>query len=81
MKFNVQGFGHYIQFGLQIGVTMAMPVLLGFWLDRRYETGMAFTLTGVFLGFVSMVWTIIKTALELNEKDKREKKLKNGNGD
>lgn len=79
MKFNVSGYGHHIQFGLQIGVTMAAPVLIGFWLDGRYDTSPWLTLTGVFLGFVSMIWTIIKTALELNEKDKREKKRRKKN--
>lgn len=69
---DIRGFGQYIQFGLQIGITMSVPVLIGVWLDKRYETGPWLMLAGIFLGFISMFWTIYKTAMELNAKDKRE---------
>ena len=70
---NLSGYGQYIQFGIQIGVTMAVPVLVGNWLDSRYDTGPWLMLAGVALGFISMLWTLVKTAVELNEKDKRKK--------
>lgn len=73
---NFRGYGEYIQFGMQIGVTMAVPVLVGNWLDSRYDTGPWFMLAGVALGFISMLWTLVKTAVELNEKDKHKKKRK-----
>lgn len=53
---------------------MAVPVLLGHWLDARYDTGPWLMLAGVALGFISMLWTLVKTAVELNEKDKNKKK-------
>ncbi|MCC5934823.1 MAG: AtpZ/AtpI family protein [Candidatus Cyclonatronum sp.] len=71
---DVRGFGQYIQFGLQVGITMSVPVLIGVWLDNRYDTGPWLMLAGIFLGFISMLWTIYKTALELNEKDRHNKK-------
>lgn len=73
---NFRGYGEYIQFGVQIGVTMAMPVLIGKWLDDRYDTGPWLMLTGVALGFISMLWTLVKTAVSLNQKDKRKKSKK-----
>lgn len=76
---NLRGYGQYIQFGIQIGVTMALPVLVGNWLDSRYDTGPWLMLAGVALGFISMLWTIVKTALELNEKDKNKKKRRMDN--
>lgn len=71
---NLRGYGQYIQFGIQIGVTMSIPVLIGHWLDGRYDTGPWLMLGGVALGFISMIWTLVKTAVELNEKDKQKKK-------
>jgi len=73
---NFSGYGQYIQFGLQIGVSMALPVFVGVWIDNRYDTDPWFMLGGVFLGFISMMWTILKTAMELNAKDKRKKDAK-----
>ncbi len=69
---NLRPFGEYIQFGIQLGLMMALPILLGVWLDGRYDTGPWFMLAGVFLGFISMLWTIVKTAVYLNEQDKKK---------
>ncbi len=71
---NLRPYGEYIQFGIQIGLMMALPVLLGVWLDGRYGTDPWLMLAGVFLGFVSMLWTIVKTAVFLNNRDKQKKK-------
>jgi F0F1-type ATP synthase assembly protein I len=71
-------YAEYVQFGLQLGLTMALPVLLGVWLDSRYGTGPWFMLAGVFLGFISMMWTIVKTAMELNRRDRNRKAERSG---
>ncbi len=73
---NLRPYGRYIQFGSQLGLSMALPILFGHWLDARYDTSPWFLLFGIFLGVTSSVWTVLKLAFELNEKDKIKKQQK-----
>ncbi|MCH8567821.1 MAG: AtpZ/AtpI family protein [Balneolales bacterium] len=70
---NIRPYGAYIQLGLQLGVSMTIPVLAGLWLDNRYGTGPWLLVAGAALGFISVFWSIIKVSYELDELDRIEK--------
>ena len=72
-KLNLRPYGKYIQFGSQLGLSMALPIIAGFWLDERFDSGPWFLLTGIFLGVASSIWTVMKLAIEENIKDKKKK--------
>ncbi len=71
---NFRQYGKYIQFGTNLALSMVFPVLLGFWLDSRYETKPWFTLGGVTLGMVAVVWNMIKLGIETNNESKKNNK-------
>ena len=72
-KLNLRPYGKYIQFGSQLGLSMALPIIAGFWLDERLDSSPWFLLTGIFLGVASSIWTVLKLAIEENIKDKKKK--------
>lgn len=73
---NLKEYGKYIQFGSQLGFSMALPILAGFWLDSKFETSPWFLIIGIFLGAASAVWTVIKLAIDLDTQEKIKKKSK-----
>ena len=73
---NLRPYGKFIQFGSQLGLSMAIPILIGHWADGKYDTSPWFLLLGIFLGITSSVWTVLKLAFDLNEADKQKKKAK-----
>lgn len=55
--------------GLQIAVGMALPVLLGYYLDGRCGHGIVWTLVGAAVGAVHTGYQIWKTARNIQQKD------------
>jgi len=49
-----------------ISLEMAVPGLVGVWLDRRLGTGMLLVVVGVILGFALGMWHLIKLANPTN---------------
>lgn len=45
-----------------MGVEVAAPILIGYWLDQRWQTGPACVLIGVFLGFGISLYSILQLA-------------------
>lgn len=76
-KGNLREYGKYLQFGIQLALTMVVPVLVGFWLDDRLGTFPWLLITGVVFGMLSAGWTIYKLVYELELEDKKRKARKN----
>jgi F0F1-type ATP synthase assembly protein I len=70
---NLREYGKYIQFGSQLGFSMALPILAGYWLDSKLDTSPWLLITGIFLGAASSVWTVLKLAIDLNTQEKLKK--------
>ena len=56
--------GPYIDLGLNLAVTIAGFVLLGWWLDNKFELSpvltLIFSFLGMFIGFFNFIRTVIK---------------------
>ena len=62
--------GMYIDLGLRFAITILIGVFLGRWLDNRLDKEPLFTLIGLFLGAGSGFYSLYKTALYLEKKEK-----------
>ena len=59
--------------GFYIVACIVLPVLLGVWLDNRFDTGMTFTLVGPFLGLAAaFLGTYRMVSPMLKDKDDEE---------
>ena len=47
---------------MSVGIQMALPPAVGWWLDQRFATTPWLTLLGVALGFSSGLWELLKLA-------------------
>lgn len=63
----------YLGLGIQIAASMVMPLLLGVWLDRKFELTPWLTVIGAIFGIVSIFAIIFKIAYMANENSKKER--------
>jgi F0F1-type ATP synthase assembly protein I len=75
-KNELRSYGKYLQFGIHMGLSMVIPVLGGFWLDKKLDTFPWMLITGVALGLFSAGWSVYKLVYELELEDKKNKKQK-----
>jgi len=45
----------YAGLGVEIAASFTVPMLIGYWLDERYETSPWLLLTGIFVGILFMI--------------------------
>jgi F0F1-type ATP synthase assembly protein I len=57
--------------GIEIAVAMALPVVLGVYIDHRFESTPWGVLVGVLLGVVSMALKLYKVTVSLNTKKRK----------
>jgi ATP synthase protein I len=50
-----------------ISLELVLPVLLGYWLDKRYATGALFLILGVLLGFITALMSLLRLAKQSGE--------------
>jgi len=65
--------GPYLSIGVQLAATIILMVLIGSWLDDRYDKDYLFTIIFAILGILSGMYNLFRT---LNNLEKR-KKIKN----
>lgn len=72
--------GTVLTMGWRLALTFLIPVILGAWLDRRFDTSPSYTLTGLFIAIIGSVMVVTSTVKEVNaetaELDKKPKKRK-----
>ncbi|ABL66695.1 AtpZ/AtpI family protein [Chlorobium phaeobacteroides] len=67
---SVRGLSDYIGLGLQISVSFAFFVLLGYWADGKLGTSPLFLLAGVVVGMGGMVLVLMKVVRNADRKNK-----------
>lgn len=68
-----QELGPYLGIGIQFMLSLFLCIILGYWLDDRYETSPLFILIGVFLGMFAGFYNLFKTVSRLDKKDNTSK--------
>lgn len=72
---SYKGAGPYLGLGTQLAATIILMFFLGRWLDSKFNTFPILMLICSFLGGFAGIYNFIKTVLELNEKNKLDKRL------
>ena len=66
----VSGFEKYKQYlslGAEIAVALSAPILLGYWLDQKYDSSPAILLGGIAVGMLLLVLIFIKIVRNTRE--------------
>ncbi len=69
---NLPKYSEYLGLGIQIAASMVMPLLLGVWLDKKFELFPWLTLGGAIFGIVSIFAIIFKIAYMANSDQKKK---------
>jgi len=64
--------GPYLGLGLQLAVTIVAFVLLGNWLDEKFNQKSTFILICGFLGIGVGLYNLIKTVTDLEKRNKKK---------
>jgi F0F1-type ATP synthase assembly protein I len=59
-KISNRGYTRWLGFGVEFGGVLAVFCYLGYKLDQKLNTSPWFLLAGFFLGFVGMLYIVIK---------------------
>jgi F0F1-type ATP synthase assembly protein I len=71
---SVREVGPYLGLGLQLAVTIVAMVLLGSWLDKKFDSGYVFTLIGGIVGISAGIYNLVKTVNDLEKRSKNAQK-------
>ncbi|HRE41178.1 MAG TPA: AtpZ/AtpI family protein [Ignavibacteria bacterium] len=66
----------YSGLGIQLSGTILIFVLIGIWLDKKFETNFIFTLILAFVGFAGGFYSFFLTIQNLTKKEKEAKEKK-----
>jgi F0F1-type ATP synthase assembly protein I len=58
----------YLGLGAELAVALSAPLLLGYWLDLKWDTSPVMLLSGIVLGLVFMVLIFIHVIRNTSEK-------------
>lgn len=64
----ISKYAEYLSLGLEIAVGITAPILLGYWLDTRFNTSPWLLLTGCVVGIINIFIVIFRLSKNLNEK-------------
>ncbi|MEX1010610.1 MAG: AtpZ/AtpI family protein [Balneolaceae bacterium] len=59
----------HLSLGAEIAAGVTIPILLGYWLDSRFETSPWFLLIGLLFGILSLVLLSVRTARQWREEE------------
>jgi F0F1-type ATP synthase assembly protein I len=65
---SVRAISDYMGLGLQIAISFAFFVLLGYWADGKLGTSPLLLFAGVVLGMVGMALVLMKVVRQANKK-------------
>lgn len=63
-------YREYLGLGSEIALSLALPIILGIWIDKKFETSPIFLLVGVFLGLLFFLFHILRISKKLNSPKK-----------
>ncbi len=64
----------YMNLGIQWGVTVGLGALLGWWLDKHFDSSPLWIIICSLAGVLIGMYTFFKTVLDLEKKKKQKKK-------
>lgn len=73
---SLREVGPYLGLGLQLAATIVGLVLIGDWLDKKFQFKYTFTLVFGFLGIGIGIYNLIKTVTELEKRKKNKDETK-----
>ena len=59
----------YLTLGSEIAFTIGAPILIGFWIDSKYDTSPWFILGGVLMAMLMLVVMLIRLNRKLNKSE------------
>ncbi|MFO8030439.1 MAG: AtpZ/AtpI family protein [Cyclonatronaceae bacterium] len=71
---DLAAYGEYIALGTHIAASMIIPVVIGIYVDKRWETSPWGVIIGALMGFASMISIVIKLAAKTGKNQYMEKK-------
>lgn len=66
--FQLNKYAELTGIGIEMAASMVLPVVLGIYLDHRFESSPWGVLIGVFFGMVAMALKLYKVAVSSNSK-------------
>jgi F0F1-type ATP synthase assembly protein I len=66
---GLKNYLEYLTLGSEIALTIGAPILIGFWIDSRYDTSPWFILGGVLFAMIMLVWMLIRLNRKLNRSE------------
>ena len=67
---SLRDVGPYLGLGLQLAITIVAMVLLGSWLDKKFNLNYILTLVMGLFGIGIGLYNLIKTVTDLEKRDK-----------
>lgn len=72
-------YGQYIALGTHIAASMIIPVVLGIYADKHWDSSPWGVILGAFLGFGAMISIVLRLAAQSGKNEYMERKKKSGN--
>ncbi len=70
---NLAKYGEYIALGTHIAASMIVPVIIGIYVDRRWEVSPWGVIIGALLGFGGLISIVIRLAAKSGKTEYRKK--------
>lgn len=67
MADNDTGWGRFAGLGFEVAAGVGLGVVIGLWIDRRYESGPWGALIGAVIGIVTGLYLLIRDTLKMNK--------------
>ncbi len=76
---NLAPYGEYIALGTHIAASMIVPVVIGIYVDKKWNMSPWGVIIGALLGFGSMISIVIKLSAKTGKSEYKERKDQSGN--
>ena len=77
---NLAPYGEYIALGSHIAASMIVPVVIGIYVDKRWNLSPWGVIIGTLLGFGGMISIVIKLAAKTGKSEYMDRKKRSENG-
>ena len=68
-EFGNRQYLQYLSLGVEIAAGLSIPILVGYWIDRSWDTLPWFTFLGIITGVATMLVIMIRVARDVSGKD------------
>lgn len=79
MRFkNLSQYAQYIALGTHIAASMIIPVVIGIYVDNRWNTAPWGVVIGALLGFGALISIVLKLAMKTGETEYKKRNNRSG---